>query len=192
VKQIGWLKVKCEVRKGLSDNEEHEWFHIKNNKKRSQTSGRLLNAKVNGKFDTTTNLLVSSLELVGYKIKTADIKNGKGVINAGLTIENIFKNMDELSFNKFMELHSSVWNGDKKAMSAPFLKGMNKFYIVYKDEIDSKRFIKAFLNKNTTASDIVKDVANNVLKKDISIKYAWVLVENYNKGLKDENKRLKF
>ena len=129
---------------------------------------------------------------VGYKIKTADIKNGNGVINAGLTMEDIFKSMGESNFKQFIILHSNVWNSDKKAMNAHFLKGMAKFYITYKDEIEDKRFIQAFLNKKVTASDIIKDVSNNVLKKDNSIKYAWVFVENYNKGLKDESKKLKF
>lgn len=192
VKYMGWKVIKCEVREGLTDEEEHEWFYKRNSKKRNQTSGRMLNAKVKGKFDTLTNSLVNILDSVGYKIKTADIKNGDGVINAGITVEDIFKNMGEDSFKQFIILHSSVWSADKKAMNAPFLKGMNKFYVTYKDEIDNKRFIQAFLNKKVTAGNIIKDVSNNILKKDNSIKYAWVFVENYNKGLKDENKKLKF
>jgi len=192
VKYMGWKVLKCEVREGLTDEEEHEWFHKRNSKKRPQTSGRMLNAKVKGKFDQATNSLVNILDSVGYKIKTADIKNGNGVINAGLTMEDIFKSMGESNFKQFIILHSNVWNSDKKAMNAHFLKGMAKFYITYKDEIEDKRFIQAFLNKKVTASDIIKDVSNNVLKKDNSIKYAWVFVENYNKGLKDESKKLKF
>jgi len=188
VKQIGWIKIRCEVREGLSEDQENEWFYKKNTKKRNQTRNRLQNSKIEGKFDLTTNLLVNSLESVGYKLKTSDIKNGKGIINAGLTIENIFKEMGELDFKKCMEIHSIVWDGNKKSISKPFLNGMCKFYTTYKDEFDSKRFINSFLKKNITAENIAKDVSNNTLKRDISIKYAWVLVEYYNKGLKDEKK----
>jgi hypothetical protein len=188
----GWKKIKCEIREDLTDEEENEWFYKRNNKRRPQTSGRMLNSKINGKFDANTIKMVDTLNKVDYKIKTSTIKGGKGVINAGQTLEKVFKDMGIEKFEKCIILHKLIWDGDKKSLTAPFLIGLRKFFTVYDDEIEAKRFVSAFKTKNKyiTANDIIKDATNSVLKKTSDIKYAWTFAEYYNKGLA-EQKRLK-
>lgn len=190
VSKIGWKNIQCEVREGLTDEDENKWFYEINNKgnSRQQTASTLLNARINGKFDNNLNSLVNSLDSVGYKLKTVDVKHTNGVIRAGVTIETIFNDMGEEEFKKFMELHNSAWNGDKKAMTSPFLKGFKKFYDTYKEEIDLKRFNTVFVKKSISAEQIIKEATLRSDIKDTSIKYAWILVINYNKGLSNGNK----
>lgn len=192
VECVGWKHIKCEIREGLTDEQENEWFYKRNNKKRPQASGRMLNAKINGKFDPNTNVLVNVLNKVDYKIKTSAVKNGKGTIKAGLTLEKVFKDMGVDYFEKCITLHKTIWDGDKKSLIAPFLTGLKKFFITYGEEIESKRFVSAFKTKTKfiSANDIIKDATSSVLKKSSDIKYAWVFAEYYNKGLV-EQKRLK-
>lgn len=192
VECVGWKQIKCEIREGLTDEQENEWFYKRNNKKRNQTSGRMLNAKINGNFDTTTIKMIDTLNKVDYKIKTSNVKNGKGVINAGQTLENVFVDMGLENFEKCITLHKLIWDGDRKSLTAPFLLGLKKFFTIYSDEIESKRFITAFKTKNKyiSANDIIKDATSSVLKKTSDIKYAWTFAEYYNKGLV-EAKRLK-
>jgi hypothetical protein len=191
IKGMGWIKIKCEIREGLSDEDEHKWFHQKNAKKRPQSSSRLLNAAIHGKFDETTNRLISSLDMAGYKIKAVDVSGTRGVINAGESIKRIFTNMDEKDFTKCMMLHSSTWAGEKKALTASFLKGICKFYNTYKDKIDTNRFVNALSEKKITVNEIIKEADSDTYYKDLGVKYARILTKYYNKDLRTENKRLK-
>lgn len=193
VRGIGWTRIKCLVKRDLTTEEENAWFYEINDPdfQRTQKAGKLLNSKIDGRFDINTNILVDSLEEIGYTIKTSTKRPSNGVINAGVTIQNIFKSLGKDDFKKCLELHNSAWRGDKKALTSYFLNGMKKFYFVYKNEIDPKRFVQAFYKKGITGEDIAKEVNKLELKRDNSTKYAWVLVQKYNVGLND-SRRLKF
>lgn len=194
VKKVGWRKIRCEVRRGLTEEMENEWFVSKNTKHRTQTKGAILNGRYFSGIDERLNDLVAYLAVVGYKLKTSDIKNSDGVINASDTIEKIFIDMGKQEFIKYITLHQSVWNGDKKSLQASFLKGFAKFYNTYKKELEDDRFIKVFnshMNKKCkTVDEITYEADKDVFTKDVSVRYSRVLVKYYNLKL-SKQKQLK-
>lgn len=183
-KKKGWNKIRCEIRKNLTEVEESQWFEVTNTKQRQQSKSSILNARYFGK-DKSLNELICTLSSIGYKLKTVDVLNSDGVIDASVTIESIFKEMGNSEFLDCFSLHNSVWNGNKESLKASFLKGMSKFYNTYKNEIDTKRFVTA-LSKQT-ASEIKKEAENDKFTKDIGIKYAKVICAHYNKGIRKNN-----
>ena len=184
VRELGWTKIKCEIRTGLNEEDENAWFVMKNTKNKPQTKNSILNARLNSGVDTELIDLVAYLGSVGYKLKTVGIKVTNGVINATDTIEKIFKDMGKQDFIKYITLHNSTWNGDKDSLKASHLKGLEKFYNTYKNEFDDKRFIKVFnkdINpKAKTVSAIVSEADADVYTKDVALRYAKVFVKYYN------------
>jgi hypothetical protein len=196
-KEMGWKKIRCEVRKGLSFQEENDWFVITNTKHRPQSKNRILNGRYFGGKDKTLNSLISCLSAVGYKLKTADVTISNGVINASETIENIYKELGKDDFIKYITLHSGIWEGNLTSLKASFLKGFKKFYITYKNELDNKRCVSVFTkyknSKNTNGKspeDITNEANTDVYTKDVQVKYARVFVKYYNVKIAN-NRKLK-
>lgn len=190
-KTVGWKKIKCEVREGLSVEEENDWFVITNTKHRAQSKNRILNGRYFSGVDNNLNTLIKCLSSVGYKLRTADIDNKSGVINASETIENIFSDMKEESFIRFIALHQAIWNGEDFSLQASFLKGFAKFYTTYVEVFDEKRCITVFSKANKkrkSPSDIRKEADDDKYTKDIGIRYARIFVNYYNSSLAKCNK----
>lgn len=190
-KTVGWKKMKCEVREGLTIEDENNWFVVTNTKHRSQSKNRILNGRYFSGTDKTLNDLIKCLSSVGYKLKTADIIDNLGVIIASDTIENVFCEMGEETFMRFISLHQSIWNGEDFSLQASFLKGFAKFYSTYMDQFEEKRCITVFSKinqKRKTPSDIRKEADDDKYTKDVGIRYAKVLVKYYNSSLSRDNK----
>lgn len=187
----GWTKIRCEIRTGLTEEEENEWFHIKNTKKRPQSKSAILNSRYFSKTDDTLNDLVAYLSTVGYKLKTSDVSNTVGVINATDTIENIFKSMGKSQFLRYINIHCNTWNGNRKSLSANFLKGFAKFFDTYSSQIKDDRFIKVFTGTSKKRAKTIEELSieadSDVYTKDVALKYAKVLVKYYNVGLSKDN-----
>jgi hypothetical protein len=186
-KEKGWNRIRCEIRKNLTEEEESQWFNVTNTKHRPQSKSSILNSRYFGN-DEELNKLIKALASVGYKLKTVDITDSDGVIDASVTIESIYNEMKQDDFVNCLTLHQGVWNGEKESLKASFLKGMFKFHNTYKTNIDEKRFVKAL--SKCTAEKIKVEAETDKFTKDIAVKYARVLVAYYNKGIQ-KDKQLK-
>lgn len=173
-------EILCKVAYNLTAEEESEWFYELEKGRISQTSNTLYNSRLLSK-DATLLSLVSDLKQAGLMMKI-NIPNGKCVISALKTIENIHNNMNNIDFISCFKLLKETWNGDQISLKEPFLKGMVKFYNTYKGKFDSNRFKKSLSKVNP--KDIKSKADSDVYMKDESIKYARVFVEHYNFKLK--------
>jgi len=171
-----WCKVAC----NLTPEEESKWFYDLEKGRISQTSNTLYNSRLLAK-DPIILSLVSDLKQAGLMMKI-NIPNGKCVISALKTIEDIYNNMNSVDFISCFKLLHDTWNGEQCSLKEPFLKGMVKFYNTYKGEFDSNRFKKSLSKVNP--KDIKSKADSDVYMKDESIKYARVFVEHYNFKLK--------
>lgn len=190
-KSVGWKKIRCEIREGLTVAEENEWFVITNTKHRPQSKNRILNGRYYSGSDEKLNTLITCLSAVGYKLRTPDIQDTFGLISASDTIENIFSELGKETFLDFITLHSAIWNGDKLSLQASFLKGFAKFYMTYFEQIDTKRCITIFSKSNSkqkSPSDIKKEADDDRYTKDVGIRYAKVFTKYYNSNLSKERK----
>lgn len=173
-------EILCKVAYNLTAEEESEWFYELEKGRISQTSNTLYNSRLLSK-DATLLSLVSDLKQAGLMMKI-NIPNGKCVISALKTIEDIHNNMNNIDFISCFKLLKETWNGDQISLKEPFLKGMVKFYNTYKGKFDSNRFKKSLSKVNP--KDIKSKADSDVYMKDESIKYARVFVEHYNFKLK--------
>lgn len=51
LKRRGYTMVQCELRYGLTEQEENDWFNIENTKRRGQSRKRTLTAQINGTYE---------------------------------------------------------------------------------------------------------------------------------------------
>lgn len=189
----GYKEAKCEVRYGLSDNEESDWFTVLNTKHRPQTKRRILTSKILGTENKNgiEHKFYSLVTYAGFEIDlggTSSKNNNK--INCPLFLFSIFKqcvkNNNVRNFYNALITLRYTFNGDPISLQKNFIDGFFKFYDTYNDRIKLERLQKV-MNK-TTPDKIKCDVENNRSHEDIKMKYARFFADSYNKGLKHENK----
>lgn len=194
LKGVGYKKAYCEIRTGLTFEDENKWFKDEETNGRKQSQTAILNARYfSGQDDELTDL-VAYLSIVGYKLNLSNVSDTNGVIYATKAIEKIFNGMTRSDFSKYITLHNAAWNGDKKSLQEHILKGFSLFYNTYKDILDEQRFIKVFnktINKKAKSTEDLKNESDRDMDtKDVALRMAKVLVRNYNSNL-SQNKKLK-
>lgn len=195
VKGVGWKTIRCELRYGLTIEEENDWFAQENGKRRSQSKKRILTAKVNGtyernKIEQDFNKCIKSL---GFRLDIYGENPGSDYkINCPINLLSIYKQYvaKEMidNFIECMDLIKSCWNGSPVSLHWNFIRGIFDFYETYNNAFDRKRFTVALSKKSPV---VIKEMADNdKYTKKSSLKYAKIFVNEYNAGL-SKSKRLK-
>lgn len=189
----GYKTAKCEVRYGLSDKEESDWFTMLNTKHRPQTQRRILISKILGTEDKngTAHKFYSLVTYAGFEIDLdGSSPKGKNKINCPLFLFNIFK--QHLKNNNVRDFYNALialkytFHGDPVSLQKNFIDGFFKFYDTYNDRIKLERLMKVM--SKTTPDKIKSDIENMRSHEDVKMKYARFFTDSYNKGLKQENK----
>ena len=194
LKLRGYHYARCEVRYGLTSEEENDWFDMINTKFRTQTKKRTLTAKMNGSYEKhkIEHNLNKIMERLGFTLDLYGTSTKKEYkICCPTHLLNIFKarlnNPDSLfSFVECMKLLRNTFQGDPISLQLNFMDGMFAFYDTYGIDIDNKRFIRV-MQKHTPAK-IKTIVQNDLSLNKNAVKYGKVFVDIYNKGLKKEKK----
>lgn len=186
----GYKKVKCELRYGLTIEEENDWFALENTKSRPQSSKRIWTSKIRGSYEKNINEqnFNNTINAIGYRLGLCDEKSGDGCINCIDTLFSIFKNKTNDDFINIMSIHKSCFKGNTTSLQANFFSGMFKFFDTYKSLFDEKRFIKVFSKMKPDA--LKSESEDDKYTTDIGVKYARVFVKYYNLKLSKE-KQLK-
>lgn len=185
LKRRGYTMVQCELRYGLTEQEENDWFNIENTKRRGQSRKRTLTAQINGTYENNKdeqdfNNCVKSL---GFKLDIYGEESGNYFrIGCPAKLLGIYKeyNKDEKQdeFIECLDIVKSCFNGDPISLHWSFLRGMFDFYETYSVEFDRKRLVEVLSRENIR--DIKKDAESDIRTKKTSIKYAKLFVEKYN------------
>lgn len=194
LKRRGYTMVQCELRYGLTEQEENDWFNIENTKRRGQSRKRTLTAQINGTYENNKdeqdfNNCVKSL---GFKLDIYGEESGNDFrIGCPAKLLGIYK--EYISNEKKKNLLNvyivkSCFNGDPVSLHWSFLRGMFDFYETYLDKFDRKRLIEVLSRENIR--DIKKDAESDIRTKKTSMKYAKLFVEKYNYKL-PKKKQLK-
>ena len=185
LKRRGYTMVQCELRYGLTEQEENDWFNIENTKRRGQSRKRTLTAQINGTYENNKdeqdfNNCVKSL---GFKLDIYGEESGNDFrIGCPAKLLGIYKeyisNEKKEEFIECLDIVKSCFNGDPVSLHWSFLRGMFDFYETFYDEFDKKRFVESLSREK--AEDIKKEAESDKRTKKTSLKYAKFFVEKYN------------
>lgn len=185
LKRRGYTMVQCELRYGLTEQEENDWFNIENTKRRGQSRKRTLTAQINGTYENNKNEqdFNNCVKSLGFKLDIYGEESGNDFrIGCPAKLLGIYKeyvmNEKKEEFVECLDIVKSCFNGDPVSLHWSFLRGMFDFYETYLDEFDRKRVIEVLSRENIR--DIKKDAESDIRTKKTSIKYAKLFVEKYN------------
>lgn len=195
LKRRGYTMVQCELRYGLTEQEENDWFNIENTKRRGQSRKRTLTAQINGTYENNKNEqdFNNCVKSLGFKLDIYGEESGNDFrIGCPAKLLGIYKeyirNEGKEKFIECLDIVKSCFNGDPVSLHWSFLRGMFDFYETYLDEFDRKRLIEVLSRENIR--DIKKDAESDIRTKKTSTKYAKLFVEKYNYKL-PKKKQLK-
>lgn len=195
LKRRGYTMVQCELRYGLTEQEENDWFNIENTKRRGQSRKRTLTAQINGTYENNKNEqdFNNCVKSLGFKLDIYGEESGNDFrIGCPAKLLGIYKeynrNEKKEEFIECLDIVKSCFNGDPVSLHWSFLRGMFDFYETYLDEFDRKRLIEVLSRENIR--DIKKDAESDIRTKKTSTKYAKLFVEKYNYKL-SKKKQLK-
>lgn len=185
LKKRGYTTVECEVRYGLTEQEENDWFSDENTKRRGQSRKRTLTAQINGTYEKHKDEqdFYNCLKSIGYKLDIYGEEIGSDFrIGCPAKLLNVYKEYNKADkvncFVECMDIIKSCFNGDSLSLQWSFIRGMFDFYETYHDEFDRKRIVEVLSRENIR--DIKKDAESDIRTKKTSLKYAKLFVEKYN------------
>lgn len=195
VRRVGWKSIRCELRYGLTEQEENDWFAQENTKRQPQSSKRILTAQIRGTYEKNKDEqdFYNCLKTLGFKLNIYGEESGNDFkIGCSASLLNLYKryvnsNKKE-QFIECMDIHKTSFNGESISLQWSFLRGMFDFYETYCDEFDRKRLVEVLSRENIR--DIKKDAESDIRTKKTSMKYAKLFVEKYNYKL-SKTKQLK-
>lgn len=195
LKMRGWTTVPCELRYGLTIEEENDWFTITNTKERTQSRKRTLTTQINGTYEKNKDEkhFNNCIKSLGFKLNIYGEKPGNIYkISCPAKLLEVYKNYNTLNklddFVECLDIIKSCFSGDPLSLQWNFLRGMFDFYETYKDDFDRKRFIKSV--GKYAPKDIKTKAELDTYTKKPSLKYAKLFVNEYNSGI-SKTKKLK-
>lgn len=195
LKMRGYKTVPCELRYGLTVEEENDWFTITNTKEKPQNRKRTLTSQINGTYEKnkTEQDFNKCIKSLGFKLDIFGEEPGNDFkIKCPANLLEVYKEYSSVNkvdnFVECMDLIKSCWNGNPKSLQWNFIRGVFDFYETYNGKFETKRFISSVGRK--TPSSIKEMADNDKYTKKPSLKYAKIYVNEYNSGL-TKAKRLK-
>lgn len=195
LKRRGWTTAPCELRYGMTIEEENDWFNITNTKGRPQARKRTLTSQINGTYEKNKeeqdfNKCIKSL---GFKLDIYGEDPGNTYkIGCPVKLLSVYKDYaSQNMLNEFvecMDIVKSCFSGNPISLQWSFLRGMFDFYETYKKEFDRKRLISTI--GKISPKEIKTKTDSDVYTKKASLRYAKAFVDIYNASL-SKSKRLK-
>ena len=188
LKKRGYTTVECELRYGLTIEEENDWFSDENTKRRAQSRKRTLTAQIYGTYNKhkLEQDFYNCLKSIGFKLNIYGEESGNDFkIGCPAKLLSVFREYTEAGkvecFVECLDIIKSCFNGDPVSLQWSFLRGMFDFYETYYNCFDKTRLVKVLSRINVR--DIKKDAESDIRTKKASLKYAKLFVEKYNFNL---------
>ena len=195
VRRVGWKSIRCELRYGLTEQEENDWFAQENTKRQPQSNKRILTAQIRGTYEKNKDEqdFYNSLKSLGFKLNIFGEESGNDFkINCTASLLSLYKEYVHANkkeeFIECMDIHKTAFNGHPVSLQWSFIRGMFDFYEIYKTEFDRKRLLNVL--SATDSSSIKKEADSDTYTDKTSTKYAKIFVSKYNYKVQ-KSKRLK-
>lgn len=184
LKKRGYTTVECELRYGLTKEEENDWFSDENTKRRGQSRKRTLTAQIHGTYDEHKDEqdFYNCLKSIGFKLDIYGEIGNDFKIKCPAKLLEIYKNYNNVdkvdNFIECLDIIKSCFNGDPLSLQWGFIRGMFDFYETYYDEFDRKRLVEVLSRENIIG--LKKEADSDFRTKKASLRYAKLFVEKYN------------
>ena len=185
LKKRGYSMAECELRYGLTIQEENDWFNVENTKRRNQSRKRTLTAQINGTYEKNKEEqdFYNCIKSVGFKLDIYGEESGSDFkIGCPANLLNIYKEYSKTgNIDKFIEcldIIKACFNGDPISLKWNFIRGMSDFCETYYDDFDRKRIVEVLSREDV--KNIKRDAESDIRTKKASMKYAKLFVEKYN------------
>ena len=181
-KKFGDRPVMCKVFKGMTWLDECEAFIAQNGFSKDPRIEEKLSTAYNAKR-TDVIAMVDGAEEAGYKVAFNRCKNKHTIV----AVQALYNAMQKLGYLDYVDMltaiHTAWPDGDeeKEAVEASMIGAFAEFYTTYKGEFDSKNLVKSI---RRTRPIRMKNDAKPRTRRGI----AKVIVEEYNKGRRQENR----
>lgn len=179
--------VKCEVHYGLTYEDEARYFAEQYLGASRVTIIHRWRALYEAKAEPVYTI-VNSVRAVGIDVKFTKSKVPNR-ITAFKQLNEMWENLGPERTLNILLLIKKAWGDDKNGFDGYILTGMNEFFNTYGVEIKDEVFVKQM--KKQLPANIVTEGRSDKLSKD-GLKYAKVIWEKYNLGLKTRRLDYKF
>jgi hypothetical protein len=184
LKKRGYTTVECELRYGLSEEEENDWFSDENTKRRGQSRKRTLTAQIHGTYNEHKNEqdFYNCFKSIGFKLDIYGEVGNDFKIKCPTKLLEVYKEYSNLekvdNFIECLDIIKSCFRGDPLSLQWGFVRGMFDFYETYIDEFDRKRLVEVLSRESIIG--LKKEADSDFRTKKASLRYAKLFVEKYN------------
>jgi hypothetical protein len=189
----GWTTAPCELRYGLSIEEENDWFTTTNTKSRTQSRKRTLTSQINGTYkkNKTEQDFNNCIKSLGFKLNIYNEDSGSAFkIGCPIKLLEVYKTYCENNnldgFIECLDIIRTCFNGDPSSLQWNCLRGMFDFYEAYGDQFDKKRLVTVL--KKIPPADLKIRTDKDTYTKKSSLRYARLFANEYNFGLSKDRK----
>lgn len=184
LKKRGYTTVECELRYGLSEEEENDWFSDENTKRRGQSRKRTLTAQIHGTYNEHKDEqdFYNCLKSIGFKLDIYGEVGNDFKIKCPAKLLEVYKEYSNLekvdNFIECLDIIKSCFRGEPLSLQWGFVRGMFDFYETYIDEFDRKRLVEVLSRESIIG--LKKEADSDFRTKKASLRYAKLFVEKYN------------
>lgn len=184
LKKRGYTTVECELRYGLSEEEENDWFSDENTKRRRQSRKRTLTAQIHGTYNEHKDEqdFYNCLKSIGFKLDIYGEVGNDFKIKCPAKLLEVYKEYSNLekvdNFIECLDIIKSCFRGEPLSLQWGFVRGMFDFYETYIDEFDRKRLVEVLSRESIIG--LKKEADSDFRTKKASLRYAKLFVEKYN------------
>ena len=184
LKKRGYTTVECELRYGLSEEEENDWFSYENTKRRGQSRKRTLTAQIHGTYNEHKDEqdFYNCLKSIGFKLDIYGEVGNDFKIKCPAKLLEVYKEYSNLekvdNFIECLDIIKSCFRGEPLSLQWGFVRGMFDFYETYIDEFDRKRLVEVLSRESIIG--LKKEADSDFRTRKASLRYAKLFVEKYN------------
>lgn len=184
LKKRGYTTVECELRYGLSEEEENDWFSDENTKRRGQSRKRTLTAQIHGTYNEHKDEqdFYNCLKSIGFKLDIYGEVGNDFKIKCPAKLLEVYKEYSNLekvdNFIECLDIIKSCFRGEPLSLQWGFVRGMFDFYETYIDEFDRKRLVEVLSRESIIG--LKKEADSDLRTRKASLRYAKLFVEKYN------------
>lgn len=182
--------VPCEIFDGMTYEDEARYAAEQDENKRNVAPDQKIFMMAEA-GDDDSKFILRTLKNNNLFIGNTDNINSQknNYITCAGKLIRIYKSMAKQEFEEYIKILFAAWGGAKRSLDGKVIGGLAKFYNTYKKKFIRKRLVSVL--NDTTPDRIIRE-GNSAVASDRDGQYASVILNIYNKNLKENRLPYKF